>query len=118
MKPSVAKKSNKILTEHRLIKFIYNSKVYPIEPKTAFYDWIYCKALEQHKDFTKQIIKYSAFTDVEFNEHKSINCQARSAAIFVSLLKRDLLEKALQDFEKFKNIVYDKNEIFQLKLDI
>ena len=50
--------------------------------------------------------KKSGNQEVEFNPEKSINCQARSAAIFVSLWKTGALEDALQDPESFKAVVY------------
>ena len=62
-----------------------------------------------------QIKNYNVFTDIEFNHEKSINCQARSVAIFVGLLKNGLLEKALSNIENFKKIVY-KDKPIQLTL--
>ena len=42
----------------------------------------------------------------EFNEKKSINCQAMAAAIYVGLVKSSMLEKALLSKESFLSIVY------------
>ena len=41
------------------------------------------------------MLAYEAFTDIEFNPDKSINCQARAAALYVSLRREGVLEKAL-----------------------
>ena len=49
---------------------------------------------------------YDAFTDIEFNPKKSINCQAQAAAVYVSLEKQGLLLEALKSKEAFLNIVY------------
>lgn len=43
----------------------------------------------------QQALAYDAFTDIEFNPQKSINCQAYSIALFVALTKRNLLEGGL-----------------------
>ena len=59
-------------------------------------------------ELTKQIIEYDAFTDIEFNPSKSINCQAQAAAIFVSLYRKGILEEALLDIDSFERIVYPK----------
>lgn len=49
-------------------------------------------ALNQNKQFHDELLSYEAFTDIEFNPNKSINCQTYSVAMFVSLAKRNLLE--------------------------
>lgn len=52
---------------------------------------------------------YNVFTDIEFNHKKSINCQARSAAIFVSLKRKGVLEEVINNPELFSKI-YDSFE--------
>lgn len=74
---------------------------FPSEPKTAFYDYLYCSFLIKHKAWAVSLYKYAGFTDVEFNPHRSINCQARSAALFLSLMKIGHLDEAMQSPEKF-----------------
>ena len=59
-----------------------------------------------HPDLTEQISVYDAFTDIEFNPQKSINCQAEAAALYVSLKRQSLLKEALKSKEDFLNIVY------------
>lgn len=77
---------------------------FPLEPKTFFYDWVYINALAEKQ--TK--LDFDAFTDIAFNPKNSLNCQARSAAIYVSLTKRGLLGQALQSPLEFKKIVYSE----------
>jgi len=48
---------------------------------------------------------YSGFTDIEFNPKKSINCQAYSVALYVSLEKSGLLKDALTTPEDFLEVV-------------
>lgn len=64
---------------------------------------------------------YYLQTDIAFNPEKSINCQARAAAVYVSLREQGLLKKALENKETFLDIVYGKdkdvnNAIEQLSL--
>ena len=47
--------------------------------------------------------------DIEFNPEKSINCQSYSAALFVSLQKRGLLERALSSEKEYIALVDDKH---------
>lgn len=88
----------------KLFNFNYNGIDYPLEPKTLFYDYLYISALKENKQYHSKIIEYSIFTDIEFNHEKSINCQARSCAIFKYLVKHDLLDKYLNDLSLFATL--------------
>ncbi len=87
-----------------LIKFKFYDKEFPIKPRTFFYDWIYIKALIQNKDLSEKISDFNGFTDIEFNPKKSINCQAYSAALFVSLDKTKKLKNAIENPESFLKV--------------
>jgi hypothetical protein len=76
-----------------------------LEPKTLFYDWIYINALNKKPNLYKKIINYNAFTDIEFNPERSINCQAKSVALFIALYKQGVLNEALSNIELFKKYV-------------
>lgn len=107
MKPSIiAKKDPRIRESGKIVGFKFLGIEYPSEPKTFFYDWIYINALAQHEELHDELMQFNAFTDIEFNPQKSLNCQARSTAIFVSLKKEGNLESALNDMETFKNLLY------------
>lgn len=101
-----AKKDMRLKNSGKLISFVYGGKTFPIEPKTYFYNWLYINALHLHLQLSTEILNYDAFTDIAFNPQKSINCQAEAAAIFVSLHKQGLLEKALIDKDTFLDVVY------------
>ena len=101
-----AKKDPRIRNSGKLIGFNFMGDKWELEPKSAFYDWIYIKALYPHKDFLKKLYQYQGFTDIEFNPNKSINCQARTCAIIVSLLKRNLYDEAMTSKKRFIEIVY------------
>jgi hypothetical protein len=102
-----AKKDPRIKSSGNLKKFEFYSQEFPIKPRTFFYDWLYVNALCQNENLAHGLLKYEGFTDIEFNPKKSINCQAYSAALYVSLYKHNLLEKALVSPNKFKNILQE-----------
>ena len=102
----VAKKDHRLHESGPLVQFVLNGAAFPLEPKTFFYDWLYVNAVAKDSRLAESICQYDAFTDIEFNPRKSINCQARSAAIFVSLSKLGLLDRATIDPASFKSIVY------------
>lgn len=86
-----------------------------MEPKTAFYDWLYLNALNQNQDLAAELTKYDVFTDIEFNPNRSISCQAKSAALYVSLIKLNLLHEALKSKDDFLSILKKreyKNTLF------
>lgn len=102
----IAKKDKRLKNSGKLIGFDFEGERFDTEPKTFFYDWLYINALVENYNFADELMKYSAFTDIFFAPDKSINSQARSAAIYVSLRRQDLLDDALESAEAFKQIVY------------
>jgi len=101
-----AKLDERIKASGRLKKFLFFNKEWDLEPRTAFYDWLYINALKsQPSKLVEKILEYSAFTDIEFNPEKSINCQAYSIALFVSLYKQNLLVEATATKEAFLSTV-------------
>jgi type I restriction enzyme M protein len=58
----------------------------------------------QNRDLQDEILKYETFTDIEFNPKKSINCQARPVAIFISSSRQSLLDKTLRNSDSFRAI--------------
>jgi hypothetical protein len=98
-----AKRDPRLQRSGRLIGFSFEGTDFPLEPKTAFYDWLYCTFLWDYRDWATKLYAYAGFTDIEFNPQRSINCQARSAALFLSLMKRRELDSALQSPISFVN---------------
>jgi hypothetical protein len=90
-----AKGDPRLKDSGRLVGFVLEGDSWPLEPKTAFYDWLYLQALSANPEVADYLLQFDAFTDIEFNPDKSLNCQARSAALLVSLSREGLLEKAL-----------------------
>jgi len=107
-----AKRDERIRNSGALKYFIFESQEWELEPKSAFYDWIYIRALYPHIEFIKEnLTGYEAFSDIEFNPKKSINCQARTCAILVSLISLDLLEEAMISPANFNKIVYKREPL-------
>jgi hypothetical protein len=100
-----AKRDDRLKRSGKLIGFKFEGEDFPTSPTTVFYDWLYFKALYPHREWLKRRDEWAGFTDIEFNPERSINCQARSFAAFVSLQKRDLLEKAVSSFENFRSLM-------------
>ncbi len=120
--PIEAKKDERLQNLGNIIGFRFFEYNFDTKPRTLFYDWLYINALSQNKKALEEIIKYEAFTDIEFNPAKSINCQAYSVALAVSLLKNGLFERALMSLDMFKKVMkeeyikQDTNRKIQLKL--
>ena len=103
--PREAKRYVQSLDCGKLIAFDFLGRLYPLSPKNAFYDWLYIRSLEQHADWIRQNVMYGAFTDIEFNPRKQVNCQARAFAEYLSLLKRKKLSQAVNDFDSFAKML-------------
>ncbi len=103
-----AKKDMRLKESGNLIKFLFFSKEFPLKPRTFFYDWLYINALHQNEELADQIISYQGFTDIEFNPKKSINCQAYSAALYVSLRNLGIVNDALESPEMFLEVLKDE----------
>ncbi|VUT27797.1 MAG: hypothetical protein SYNGOMJ08_00348 [Candidatus Syntrophoarchaeum sp. GoM_oil] len=119
------KKDEKLQKSGKLIEFDFNGIKWQLKPVNAFYDWLYINALYQNRDLSNQILDYKGFSDIEFNPNKSINCQARAAALFVSLYKHKLLDSVISDrniyldlIQKNENGLKNKTKSRQTELDL
>lgn len=76
----------------------------------VFYDWLYFNALLQNKDLFKSLTLFDCFTDIEFNNQKSFNTQARAACIAKYLLIKHEDITKLNEIGLFKfYCIYPKN---------
>ncbi len=105
-----AKKDERIRNSGELTGFELMGKAFPREPKDYFYNWIYIKALYDKPGYLKEAAEYDAFTDIEFNPKRSLNCQARSVAIAVGLYRAGVLEACMKDEKAFLKTVYGMEE--------
>lgn len=89
----------------QLTGFRFDGRDWGLTPRTAFYDWLYVRALgalaERDGEIEDALVGFDAFTDIEFNPDKSLNCQARSCALYVALLKNGSLRTATTDPTEF-----------------
>ena len=89
-----AKSDDRLKTSGGLVGFRHQGNEFPVTKAPNFYDYLYIRGLLAH-DESNYLINYEGFTDIAFsqislkyNKKRSYNCQARSAAIFVTLLSR------------------------------
>lgn len=104
LSPRDAKRDARLQNSGSLQSFSFFGVSWPLMPRTAFYDWLYINALLKNEDLAEQAIKYDYFTDIEFNPERSVNCQARSAALYLSLSKRGLLRELISNPSDFRSI--------------
>lgn len=106
-----AKKDTRIKNSGKLVRFSFYGIEFPLEPKTLFYDWLYINALSQNEKLGKRLKEFCAFSDIEFNPSRSINCQAFSAALYVSLEgagKAQLATDSIDAFQTFAQTAYER----------
>jgi len=103
-----SKKDIRLKESGNLVKFKFFDKEFPLLPRTLFYDWIYINALHKNKKLSEAILRYEGFTDIEFNPKKSINCQAYSVALYVSMIKFGVSQDILKSPDDFKNTLKDE----------
>lgn len=106
--PSEAKTDERLKNSGNLVEFKLKNESWDISPSTMFYDYIYLSALKKREKLCEELMQFDTFTDIEFNPQKSINCQARTVAIFVTLNKYGLFDKFISDKELFKSIYLEK----------
>lgn len=104
MPPMDAKRDERLKHSGPLIKFEFFGADWQLEPKTAFYDWLYINALMKNPELAEQVTDRDGFTDIEFNPERSINCQARSVALYCALFHSDKIEFALKNRENFLSL--------------
>lgn len=106
------KREERLKDSGALEGFDFLGDLWNLKPRTAFYEWLYVRALSQHPELAAEATRYTAFSDIEFNPKKSINCQAKSVALFVSLLKGNLLDRALSSKDAFLELVGSPDRLF------
>lgn len=115
-----ARKDPRLRNSGYLVSYAFIESLWQSEPKTAFYNWLYVSALRQNPDLSAHLPDYDCFSDIEFNPARSINCQARAAALFVTLQSRKLLDLALVSQDSFIRVTtgegalaYEQGTLFE-----
>ena len=104
MQPRDAKRDQRLRESGNLIGFKLEEREFELDPPTSFYDWLYATALFPERDWLRRLDKLDGFTDIEYNPERSVNCQARSCALFVALEQRQLLDDAMISFDRFAQV--------------
>ena len=102
--PKDAKRDRRLKNSGTLKSYYFDGREIPLEPKKGFYDWLYINALLEDPELAEEVLKYDAFTDIEFNPNTGLNCQAKAAALFVGLARDGVLEKC-RDYEEFAGLL-------------
>ena len=112
--PKDAKRDERLKKSGRLTAFRYQGEDFPLIPQTAFYDFIYLTAVKESlaADEIQAITDYQYFTDIEFNPAKSLNTQARTAALLKLLVEQ---YGRLPDFSKEDFLRYHKEHVVYLE---
>ena len=103
--PFEAKRLVRNLGVGQVVAFRFMGKDYPIEPKNAFYDWLYIRAIAPHEEWLKRNLNFAAYSDIEFTPGKSINCQGRAVAEFHALSLRGAAMDCAYDFGSFHEMI-------------
>lgn len=108
--PKEAKRDSRLRNSGSLKAFRYQGEEFPLIPRTVFYDYIYYAAVKESctAEELSAVSDYNYFTDIEFNPAKSINTQARTAAMVKLILEE---YGYLPDFSKDGFIQYHKEHI-------
>ncbi|MGA1852878.1 hypothetical protein VH570_18765 [Sphingobium sp. HT1-2] len=102
--PMDAKRDHRLRSSGDLVKFRFFGVDWDLDPKTAFYDWLYINALMKNPEIANYVTDHDGFTDIEFNPEKSINCQARSVALYCALYHNDKIDFALSSRDNFLSL--------------
>lgn len=117
VEPREAKRDSRLKESGGLTGFEFEGTRWPREPKTVFYDWLYATSLYPHRDWVSKLTFHDGFSDIEFNPFRSINCQARSIALFLSLMMRKELDEALKSPSDFLKRIENSTYRPQLRSD-
>ncbi len=109
-----AKRDPRLKSSGELIGFSFESQTWPVSSAPNFYDYLYIRALLENSS-RLNLIRFDAFSDLAFNQitikpklGKSFNCQARSAAIYSSLMNRmpekEILAWISKEFMKSRDL--------------
>jgi hypothetical protein len=105
--PRDARGDPRLRSSGLLLGFQWGDARLPNRPPTAFYDWLYMRALGLvDEGVRRQVQERDGFTDIAFNPEKSLNCQARSAALYVALAREGVAEPWALDFPTFVATAY------------
>jgi hypothetical protein len=104
-----AKRDERLKNSGNLLGFEFEGESWPLNTGVSFYDWLYISALNAplNSNLGKSLAAYDCFTDINYSQTqtnkkhgRSFNCQARSAAMFVSAYRLDKVKELLEDIKE------------------
>jgi hypothetical protein len=116
-----AKTDLRLKNSGKLLHHEFEGQIWPLSTSPNVYDLIYISALLEF-NARREILGFKAFTDIAYSQitlkskpGKSFNCQARSAAIYVSLANRypeyEILT-VLKESARRENSVHEQIDLF------
>lgn len=105
LNPYAAKKAIRTYGRGNIVSFKFLGQNFDTEPKNAFYDWLYIRAISPHEGWLKQNMNFAGYSDVEFTPERSLNCQARAVAEFHALSMRGQALDCARNFQQFRNLL-------------
>ena len=102
--PEDWKAERKLHMSGPLVGYCLFEEDYPLKPQNVFFDYLYFKGLLDNPELAEELCSYDAFSDIEFNPEKSLTCQAKAAALFVSISRAEKLDEC-RDFESFYSLM-------------
>jgi hypothetical protein len=98
-----------------VIHFDFYGDIWPNQPLTLFYNWIYIKTLLLNPDLAEAVLDFDCFTDIEFNPERSFNCQAYAVALFVAVSKAGMQEvfTSKQRFLEFSSAIREWRDLYR-----
>lgn len=109
--PKEAKRDQRLQSSGALQAFRYQGEDFPLVPKSVFYDYLYIRAVKESltAEEMKTVLQYDYFTDIEFNPARSINTQARTAALLKMMLEE---YGEIPDFSRDEFIQYHEEHVY------
>ena len=88
-----------------LRSFVWHDQLWPLEPKLAFYTWLYCRTLHhpQNRVLAEKLVSngYTHFTDIEYNPRRTLNSQSFAVAYYLHLIRTGEADSQLATRESF-----------------
>lgn len=72
-----ARKDERLQSSGALTAFQFGQQVFPLLPRTFFYDWLYINVLLKNTALIEALSAYTAFTDIESNLTLNVHLTAR-----------------------------------------
>lgn len=109
--PKEAKRDQRLQSSGALQAFRYQGEDFPLVPKSVFYDYLYIRAVKESltAEEMRTVLQYDYFTDIEFNPARSINTQARTAALLKMMLEE---YGEIPDFSRDEFIQYHEEHVY------